>query len=200
MPIINEQKYSCEPCIRGHRATSCKHSDRLMVLVRKPGRPTQGCGHTFQTCYCRSFENIFSIGGVEESVPITTSLKSKLGVRKNKSKAPKGRSFQFQEVQGGIPKSTNSHVGRSVMDSMNVKTHHISDANPIQVRNLSTDTDRRSCWRKSLSLRGRLSRIIGCWSWASFATLELPRSVKRGLSQGWIWKNLRVMIKFIESY
>ncbi|KAG4028331.1 hypothetical protein MFRU_022g00510 [Monilinia fructicola] len=108
MPIINEQKYSCEPCIRGHRATSCKHSDRLMVLVRKPGRPTQGCGHTFQTCYCRSFENIFSIGGVEESVPITTSLKSKLGVRKNKSKAPKGRSFQFQEVQGGLKRTTLS--------------------------------------------------------------------------------------------
>ncbi|RAL67290.1 hypothetical protein DID88_008054 [Monilinia fructigena] len=35
MPIINEKKYSCEPCIRGHRATSCKHSERLMVLLPK---------------------------------------------------------------------------------------------------------------------------------------------------------------------
>ncbi|KAB8294242.1 hypothetical protein EYC80_009674 [Monilinia laxa] len=102
MPIINEKKYSCEPCIRGHRATSCKHSERLMVLVRKPGRPMQGCGHTFETCGCGRFEDIFRIGEVEEPVPMATSFTSRFGVRKNKSRAVREKNVQFQEVRGGL--------------------------------------------------------------------------------------------------
>jgi len=35
-----------EPCIRGHRSTKCNHaSERLMVPVRKPGRPLSICPH-----------------------------------------------------------------------------------------------------------------------------------------------------------
>ncbi|KAF3358692.1 AMP deaminase [Verticillium dahliae VDG1] len=53
MPLINGQKMACEPCIRGHRSTKCTHAnERLMVPVRKPGRPlstsppppSRGCG------------------------------------------------------------------------------------------------------------------------------------------------------------
>ncbi|RAL59213.1 hypothetical protein DID88_006668 [Monilinia fructigena] len=37
---------SCEPCIRGHRSTKCTHAnERLMVPVRKPGRPLSACPH-----------------------------------------------------------------------------------------------------------------------------------------------------------
>lgn len=45
MPLINGCKFSCEPCIRGHRATLCSHTDRILIAVRKPGRPleTRGC-------------------------------------------------------------------------------------------------------------------------------------------------------------
>ncbi|KAK2074528.1 hypothetical protein P8C59_008728 [Phyllachora maydis] len=40
MPFINGQKMACGPCIRGHRSTKCTHaSERVMVPVRKPGRP-----------------------------------------------------------------------------------------------------------------------------------------------------------------
>src|SRR5437868_12026147 len=28
-----------EPCMRGHRSSKCTHEDRLLVQVRKPGRP-----------------------------------------------------------------------------------------------------------------------------------------------------------------
>lgn len=45
MPLINGCKFSCEPCIRGNRATFCSHADRILIAVRKPGRPleTRGC-------------------------------------------------------------------------------------------------------------------------------------------------------------
>ncbi|KAI5841742.1 hypothetical protein DFP73DRAFT_480624, partial [Morchella snyderi] len=34
------------PCIRGHRSSKCNHSDRVLVQVRKPGRPLSSCPHT----------------------------------------------------------------------------------------------------------------------------------------------------------
>ncbi|KAF8477082.1 hypothetical protein BDZ91DRAFT_11494 [Kalaharituber pfeilii] len=45
MPIINGVKYACEPCMRGHRSSKCMHEDRLLVRVRKPGRPLSSCPH-----------------------------------------------------------------------------------------------------------------------------------------------------------
>ncbi|KAF8429250.1 hypothetical protein EV426DRAFT_216349 [Tirmania nivea] len=45
MPIINGVKYACEPCMRGHRSSKCTHEDRLLVQVRKPGRPLSSCPH-----------------------------------------------------------------------------------------------------------------------------------------------------------
>ncbi|KAI1339598.1 hypothetical protein F5Y15DRAFT_78518 [Xylariaceae sp. FL0016] len=54
MPTINGTKMACEPCIRGHRSTSCTHEDsRVMVPVRKPGRPLTGCTHP-RTVKCSS--------------------------------------------------------------------------------------------------------------------------------------------------
>ncbi|KAI5811347.1 hypothetical protein DFH27DRAFT_520780 [Peziza echinospora] len=45
MPIIDGIKYACEPCMRGHRSSKCAHEDRLLVRVRKPGRPLSACPH-----------------------------------------------------------------------------------------------------------------------------------------------------------
>ncbi|KAH6652506.1 hypothetical protein BKA67DRAFT_292431 [Truncatella angustata] len=55
MPLINGQKMACEPCIRGHRSTTCNHaSERVMVPVRKPGRPLNECPHPRgSNCECR---------------------------------------------------------------------------------------------------------------------------------------------------
>ncbi|KAL5352734.1 hypothetical protein ACLOAV_002682 [Pseudogymnoascus australis] len=56
MPIINGMKMACEPCIRGHRSTKCTHAnERLMVPVKKPGRPLTACPHLQpQSCGCSS--------------------------------------------------------------------------------------------------------------------------------------------------
>ncbi|KAI1850336.1 hypothetical protein JX266_004194 [Neoarthrinium moseri] len=55
MPIINGKKMACEPCIRGHRSTTCNHArERVMVPVRKPGRPLNECPHPKgSNCHCR---------------------------------------------------------------------------------------------------------------------------------------------------
>lgn len=56
MPIIDNQKMACEPCIRGHRSTKCNHAnERMMIPVRKPGRPLSICPHPPNNrCSCTS--------------------------------------------------------------------------------------------------------------------------------------------------
>ncbi|OBA28885.1 copper-fist-domain-containing protein [Hanseniaspora valbyensis NRRL Y-1626] len=38
MILYENEKYSCVKCIRGHRSTSCKHIDRVLIKVNKRGR------------------------------------------------------------------------------------------------------------------------------------------------------------------
>ncbi|SCU85274.1 LAMI_0C10682g1_1 [Lachancea mirantina] len=40
MIIYAGDKYACVSCIRGHRSSTCKHSDRMLVKVRTRGRPS----------------------------------------------------------------------------------------------------------------------------------------------------------------
>ena len=46
------QKWSCESCIRGHRSTTCGHWDRVMVRVKRTGRPLRSCPHEAGGCAC----------------------------------------------------------------------------------------------------------------------------------------------------
>lgn len=53
---------SSAPCIRGHRSTKCNHAaDRVMVPVRKPGRPLSSCAcPPGKSCAC---------GGIKVAIP-----------------------------------------------------------------------------------------------------------------------------------
>ncbi|PVG02192.1 hypothetical protein CPB86DRAFT_870483 [Serendipita vermifera] len=44
-PVIDGVKMACAACIRGHRSTSCQHTDRPLLEVRKKGRPMSQCEH-----------------------------------------------------------------------------------------------------------------------------------------------------------
>ncbi|KAI2628575.1 hypothetical protein GGR54DRAFT_351797 [Hypoxylon sp. NC1633] len=79
MPIINGQKMACEPCIRGHRSTRCNHApDRIMVPVRKPGRPLSTCPHPpGRTCQC----------GPRVTAALPKGAACRCGVSPNKAKA-----------------------------------------------------------------------------------------------------------------
>ncbi|KAH8145227.1 uncharacterized protein LAJ45_10788 [Morchella importuna] len=51
-----------EPCIRGHRSSKCNHSDRVLVQVRKPGRPLSSCPHTLSSTSPGTFVHTLSNG------------------------------------------------------------------------------------------------------------------------------------------
>lgn len=39
MILIDDIKYACMECVRGHRSSSCKHHERPLLQVRSKGRP-----------------------------------------------------------------------------------------------------------------------------------------------------------------
>ncbi|KAJ5553443.1 hypothetical protein N7494_002821 [Penicillium frequentans] len=53
MPLDEEgNKWSCEPCVRGHRSSKCMHFERVMARVPKAGRPLSKCPHPQGNCGC----------------------------------------------------------------------------------------------------------------------------------------------------
>lgn len=45
MVLINGVKYACERCIRGHRVTTCTHTDQPLMMIKPKGRPSTQCPH-----------------------------------------------------------------------------------------------------------------------------------------------------------
>ncbi|KAI0926560.1 hypothetical protein AcW1_002483 [Taiwanofungus camphoratus] len=45
MVFVGDKKYACETCIKGHRSSSCKHTDRPLYEIKKKGRPVTQCEH-----------------------------------------------------------------------------------------------------------------------------------------------------------
>ncbi|KAF9072670.1 copper fist DNA binding domain-containing protein [Rhodocollybia butyracea] len=43
MVFVNNKKFACESCIKGHRSSSCSHTDRPLFEVKKKGRPVSQC-------------------------------------------------------------------------------------------------------------------------------------------------------------
>ncbi|KAI0825403.1 hypothetical protein BC628DRAFT_1374965 [Trametes gibbosa] len=43
MVYVNDKKFACESCIKGHRSSSCQHADRPLFEIKKKGRPVSQC-------------------------------------------------------------------------------------------------------------------------------------------------------------
>ncbi|KAI9280589.1 copper fist DNA binding domain-containing protein [Umbelopsis sp. AD052] len=65
MIIINNTKYSCMSCVKGHRSSRCTHSNRPLVPIRRKGRPATQCEtcrelrrtrHIHIKCLCKPVE------------------------------------------------------------------------------------------------------------------------------------------------
>ncbi|KAH8884657.1 hypothetical protein GQ53DRAFT_770739 [Thozetella sp. PMI_491] len=154
MPIINGQKVACAPCIRGHRSTKCNHAaERVMVPVRKPGRPLStcpcppdqpcGCGGVKvaiprkQKCGCGGEEEHAS-DAHPEPAPIlndtpTSPTSARGPYRVNKSSSglrQNGRKLSFEPSQLGRidPNTVNivNHFGSVDATTMSLLSNHMS--------------------------------------------------------------------------
>ncbi|KAK7028839.1 copper-binding transcription factor [Paramarasmius palmivorus] len=74
MVLISSKKYACETCIKGHRSSSCKHTDRPLFEIKKKGRPVTQCEHCRELrktkqvhvkCICTKAEGTSSKGSTK---------------------------------------------------------------------------------------------------------------------------------------
>ncbi|KZO91026.1 copper-fist-domain-containing protein, partial [Calocera viscosa TUFC12733] len=65
--FVNNKKYACATCIKGHRSSTCGHTDRPLFEIKRKGRPQTQCEHcrrlrkTRQVhvrCDCASLDDI----------------------------------------------------------------------------------------------------------------------------------------------
>jgi hypothetical protein len=45
MVLINDKKFACATCIKGHRVSGCTHTERPLFEIKKKGRPSTQCNH-----------------------------------------------------------------------------------------------------------------------------------------------------------
>ncbi|KAI8047941.1 copper fist DNA binding domain-containing protein [Gilbertella persicaria] len=74
MIIINNIKYACQKCIKGHRSSRCEHTERHLMVVRRKGRPVSQCEacrelrkvrQIHQKCHCSNKRNAPYIMSIE---------------------------------------------------------------------------------------------------------------------------------------
>ncbi|KAG8215971.1 hypothetical protein J3R82DRAFT_7954 [Butyriboletus roseoflavus] len=83
MVLVSDKKYACETCIKGHRSSACKHTDRPLFEIKKKGRPVTQCEH------CRELRktkqvHVKCLCGAQEmsSHPLSEPSHSKKGATK----------------------------------------------------------------------------------------------------------------------
>ncbi|KDQ12486.1 hypothetical protein BOTBODRAFT_112907, partial [Botryobasidium botryosum FD-172 SS1] len=43
--FVNDKKFACATCIKGHRSSTCTHSTRPLFEIKRKGRPVSQCDH-----------------------------------------------------------------------------------------------------------------------------------------------------------
>lgn len=86
MVVINGVKYACERCIRGHRVTSCTHTDQPLTMIKPKGRPATQCAHCREqrkmknlhsNCTCGNKKKHAALCGCHKTSHCTCKLKQK---------------------------------------------------------------------------------------------------------------------------
>lgn len=101
MVLVSSKKYACETCIKGHRSSACKHTDRPLFEIKKKGRPVTQCEHCRELrktkqvhvkCLCESKE--------DAKAPAASGNKKKCG-----NKVPESAAFPH-----GLPEALGASV------------------------------------------------------------------------------------------
>ncbi|KAF2397851.1 hypothetical protein EJ06DRAFT_141478 [Trichodelitschia bisporula] len=116
--IINgeKKKVACGPCIRGHRSSKCAHKDRVLIEVRKPGRPLSACPHPVGSCSCERVIINYTIPKASEC-PCPTEPGSTPAVATSTSRVQKPR--PKRSVSGVTP----STVQKALEDPLALAQH-----------------------------------------------------------------------------
>ncbi|KAG2749682.1 hypothetical protein P692DRAFT_20833109 [Suillus brevipes Sb2] len=69
MVLVSDKKYACETCIKGHRSSACKHTDRPLFEIKKKGRPVTQCEHCRELRKTKQVHVKCSCGSQDQGTP-----------------------------------------------------------------------------------------------------------------------------------
>ncbi|KAJ7720987.1 copper fist DNA binding domain-containing protein, partial [Mycena maculata] len=99
--LISSKKYACETCIKGHRSSACKHTDRPLFEIKKKGRPVTQCEH------CRELRktkqvHVKCICEAKDKDPSTSTASPSSPTSPNTAPKKKGVSIFFLKNMGSL--------------------------------------------------------------------------------------------------
>ena len=77
-PLPVAHTHSSETCIKGHRSSSCKHTDRPLFEIKKKGRPVTQCDHCRELRKTKQVHVKCSCESKDDSDGPSTSVKGDL--------------------------------------------------------------------------------------------------------------------------
>ncbi|KAI0327246.1 hypothetical protein GY45DRAFT_1327842 [Cubamyces sp. BRFM 1775] len=104
MVYVNEKKFACESCIKGHRSSNCQHTDRPLFEIKKKGRPVSQCEkcrelrktkRMHSKCTCASIPS-------SEAGPSSQASVSQAAIASDSS-APKAKTRRFKPIAPALP-------------------------------------------------------------------------------------------------
>lgn len=135
MVLINGIKYACERCIRGHRVTTCNHTDQPLMMIKPKGRPSTTCD------YCKQLRK--NKNANPEGVCTCGRLEKKKLAQKAKEEArAKAKEKQRKQCTCGTDEVCKYHAQkrhlRKSPSSSQKKGRSISRSQPMFERVLSS--------------------------------------------------------------
>ncbi|KAF8062430.1 hypothetical protein FPV67DRAFT_270893 [Lyophyllum atratum] len=113
MVLVDGEKYACETCIKGHRSSTCRHTDRPLFEIKKKGRPVTQCNH------CRELRktkqvHVKCICELKEYHPVNQSS----GTKKGHTKMPDSATFPL-----GLPEALGASVAIQMSEGSSPSEH-----------------------------------------------------------------------------
>lgn len=134
MVLINGIKYACERCIRGHRVTTCNHTDQPLMMIKPKGRPSTTCA------YCKELRKNKTATPLGTCTCGRQEKKRQAQKAKEEAKA-KAKKLAAQNCTCGSPitckvhakrqqRKNVSHHGSSILLQRNAKSRNNIDRMP----------------------------------------------------------------------
>lgn len=73
MVLIDNKKFACQTCIKGHRSTSCTHTDRPLSEIKRKGRPITQCQHCRELRKSKQVHVKCVCGDAEGASPVSSA-------------------------------------------------------------------------------------------------------------------------------
>ena len=99
MVLIDNKKFACQTCIKGHRSTSCTHTDRPLSEIKRKGRPITQCQHCRELRKSKQVHVKCVCGDAEGAGPVASASGSGDASVKSKEPSP----AQTAAILSGMP-------------------------------------------------------------------------------------------------